>query len=132
MTESELERRKDRKQDHDLLVSHTVKFDQIFDLCSATNKKLDSFVNKIDDRCGATALAFDAKCTGVKTNVDTKISNKLFLWMMGLMITAMLILASTVANTNINSSTNKTYIDVNSAKIAEQAEIINKLHQRAP
>ncbi len=124
------ERRKAQQEDHDLLVSHDVKLDQLAAIGTITNNKLDFFIEKIDARCDSRAVAFDNKCSSVKNNVDARVPNKIFYWMMGIMIGAMIMMSGYISICNNMAIQNKTNINSNSHEIDRVRDMINEIHKR--
>ncbi len=130
MTNEDEERRVNSQRDHDLLVSHTVKLDQLFTAIQATNTTMEKFIEKVDLRCDARAKAIDRKCDTVVDDVSSKVSGQLFRWLIGIMVTCIIMLTGAVGYNEVVSSNNRIIILQNIEDIDSINKTIDNLHER--
>lgn len=109
-------------KDHDLLV-------QTAELCKNTNEKLDTFIDRIDARCEGRIRVVSEQHTAMTEGLEGKLSTKMFMWLMGLLIGALIIVTGLVGANSISISQLHIYMEDNAKHIEKHSDVIEELRK---
>jgi len=96
--------------DHDLLVAHSVKIDNICKMIRENNNKLDTYIDKIDHRCETTHDRIDVQ-------IDNTISKGTIKWGVGIIFVVFVSIISVIG-------VNQVLISKHTAEIKDTKEHI--------
>ena len=132
--------------DHDLIIRHTVKINQLCTLVTSMDKKMDYNIGKIFDKIDGHADKVDKKCEGRKascelgtqsiaTQLDNKLDNITFRWLFGIFTLILLTFFGIMGmnkleihNNKKDINTNKKEVEYNFEKIQKNVEGVEKLN----
>jgi len=106
--------------DHDLLIKHSVKLDTMCKLQQNIIVKLDSFIDKIDDRC-------EKRLDLITKEADSAVQNTTFWSLLTILVIVLMAMSATIGFNRTLSNRNEIQIAFNTAQIKGQLEAFDKL-----
>lgn len=113
--------------DHDLLIMHSVKIDNLCKLTKGVAKKLDTYSEKIELRCEHRYETFN---TRIDKSSDDKVDENTFRWIIGIMIFAMISMVAMIGVNQVSGSKNGENIRNNGEAIIEVKSKAEKLESK--
>jgi len=105
--------------DHDILISHNVKIDNICNLIRENNKKLDNYIDKLDNRC-------IINHTKINDQIDENITKNTIKWGIGIVFIIFVGIISTISINQILISKHTTMIQNNKDNVIKVEQELEK------
>ena len=102
--------------DHDLIVRHSVKIDNLCKLMQELGTKFDDYSNKVDERCESRLENFTTK---IDHTAEEAVDENTFRWIVGIMIFAMISMVAMIGVNQVSGSRNSLLIEANIEHIKE-------------
>ena len=122
----------DGMTDHDLLIAHTVKINQLCGLVTSFDKKMDIHVSKTAKHC-------DDRHEALNIRMEDKVGQTHFRWMIGILIIIMISLFGTVGITIVTQykvehllKLSVSSIEANTKRISIIEDVLKKVQLKGP